>query len=223
MVWNMMTMMNEPFSMYAGWWKRWKTAVDAGYNSLSGMDDRFSPFITSKKRTTRSFFKNSKVVYSLFNDEFSKPFHAQFAESLLLQKALKEEPPDQHHRQRNWLRCTLETGSDHSDEVIQSSKTVHPALVEYVAEKKMKFFTLCRPRRLCRRLSEFLRQSLKKPVFFQQKKCFTSNLLTKWSLISYFSLLLLISVVFFSCDDSALNLGEIYSQPPIKSLYMRIR
>ena len=43
-----------------------------------------APLYIKKAYNEDPFFKNSKVVYSLFNDEFSKPFHAQFAESLLL-------------------------------------------------------------------------------------------------------------------------------------------
>ena len=103
-----------------------------------------APLYIKKAYNEDPFFKNSKVVYSLFNDEFSKPFHAQFAESLLLEGIEKNHLTSITGKEIDYVALS-KLAIDQSDGVIQSSQTVHPTLVEYVAEKKMKFLPYVDP------------------------------------------------------------------------------
>ena len=97
-----------------------------------------APLYIKKAYNDDPFFKNSKVVYSLFNDEFKKPFKADFADKLLIEGVQKKhltalKDKDVAHEALSKLAI------DFSDGVIQSSNTVNPELVNYIQEKKIKF------------------------------------------------------------------------------------
>ena len=79
-------------------------------------------------------FKNSKVVYSMYNDEFENPFRDNFAKKLKIEgvtqndiKYLKETP--------NYTNLS-KLAIDYSDGIIEGSLDVHSDLIEYAKRKE---------------------------------------------------------------------------------------
>jgi len=79
-------------------------------------------------------FKNSKVVYSIYNDEFKNPFRENFAKKVKIEgvtqndiKSLKEMP--------NYVNLS-KLAIDFSDGVIVGSPDIHPDLFTYAKEKE---------------------------------------------------------------------------------------
>ncbi|VBB48651.1 Glycogen synthase (UDP-glucose) [uncultured Paludibacter sp.] len=97
-----------------------------------------APLYIKKAYNDDPFFKHSKVVYSIFNDDFKKPFRPAFSEKLLLEGVQKK-----HIATLKDNEISFETLSklaiDFSDGVIQSSEKVNPELVKYIEEKNIKF------------------------------------------------------------------------------------
>ena len=97
-----------------------------------------APLYIKKAYNEDPFFKNSKVVYSLFNDEFKKPFRPRFADSLLLdgiQKSHLESITDKSIDYNALTKLAI----DFSDGVIQSTEKVNKELTKYITDKKTKF------------------------------------------------------------------------------------
>ena len=79
-------------------------------------------------------FKNSKIVYSVYNDDFKNPFREDFAKKLKIEgvtpsdlKAIKE---------KNDFESLSKLAIDFSDGVIQGSPSIHPAVKEYAQQKE---------------------------------------------------------------------------------------
>ncbi|HPT42537.1 MAG TPA: glycogen/starch synthase [Paludibacteraceae bacterium] len=103
-----------------------------------GWMSALAPLYIKKAYNEDPFFKHSKVVYSIFNDDFIKPFHAQFADNLLLEGIHKKDLASISGEEIDYVALT-KLAIDYSDGVIQSSKSINQNLTEYVAEKKIKF------------------------------------------------------------------------------------
>ena len=84
------------------------------------------------------FFKNSKVVYSVFDDEFKNPFRDLFAERLLLEGIETKHVLQVKDKVIDYVALS-KLAIDFSDGVIQSSPQVNQKIVDYVKEKDMKF------------------------------------------------------------------------------------
>lgn len=84
------------------------------------------------------FFKNSKVVYSVFDDEFKNPFRDLFAERLLLEGIETKHVFQVKDKVIDYVALS-KLAIDFSDGVIQSSQQVNQNIVDYVKEKDMKF------------------------------------------------------------------------------------
>jgi starch synthase len=104
----------------------------------NGWITALSPLYIKQAYNEDPFFKHSKVVYSLFNDDFKQPFRKHFGERLLL------EGIDTDHKVN--LKSDIvdfETLSklaiDYSDGVIQSSSTVNQNVLNYISENNVKF------------------------------------------------------------------------------------
>lgn len=97
-----------------------------------------APLYIKKAYNDDPFFKNSKVVYSIFNDDFQKPFHSDFAEKLMLEGIQKK-----HISGLKDNEITFETLSklaiDFSDGVIQSSQQINQQLIDHMKENNVKF------------------------------------------------------------------------------------
>lgn len=97
-----------------------------------------APLYIKKAYNDDPFFKNSKVVYSLFNDDFKKPFRPEFARNLLLEGITPEDLTSIQDKEITY-EALSKLAIDFSDGVIQSSETTNPQIVDYVKEKKVKF------------------------------------------------------------------------------------
>jgi len=97
-----------------------------------------APLYIKKAYNDDPFFKNSKVVYSIFNDDFKKPFRDLFAERLLLEGIEKKHVVQVKDKVIDFVALS-KLAVDYSDAVIQASPVVNQAILDYVASKKMKF------------------------------------------------------------------------------------
>ncbi len=97
-----------------------------------------APLYIKKAYHDDPFFKNSKVVYSLFNDEFKKPFRSLFAKRLLLEGIEKKHVVHVKDKVIDYVALN-KLAIDYSDGVIQASKEVNQQVVDYVVSKKSKF------------------------------------------------------------------------------------
>jgi starch synthase len=83
-------------------------------------------------------FKNAKVVYSIYDDEFEKPFRENFAKKIKIEgvtqndiKQIKEAP--------NYINLS-KLAIDFSDGIIAGSHDVHADLLDYAKEKDGLYF-----------------------------------------------------------------------------------
>ena len=97
-----------------------------------------APLYIKKAFNDDPFFKHSKVVYSLFNDEFKKPFRSLFAERLLLEGIEKRHVVQVKDKVIDFVALS-KLAIDYSDAVIQSSPEVNADVLDYIASKKVKF------------------------------------------------------------------------------------
>ncbi|MDR2087487.1 MAG: glycogen/starch synthase [Dysgonamonadaceae bacterium] len=79
-------------------------------------------------------FKHSKIVYSIYNDDFKAPFNDDFAKKLKIEgitqndlKVIKE---------KSDFESLSKLAIDFSDGVIQGSPSIHPGVKEYVQKKE---------------------------------------------------------------------------------------
>jgi len=97
-----------------------------------------APLYIKKAFNDDPFFKHSKVVYSVFNDEFKKPFRSLFAERLLLEGIEKKHVAQVKDKVIDFVALS-KLAIDYSDAVIQSSPEVNEDVLEYITSKKVKF------------------------------------------------------------------------------------
>ena len=97
-----------------------------------------APLYIKKAYNDDPFFKHSKVVYSLFADEFKKPFRSLFAERLLLEGIEKRHVVQVKDKVIDFVALS-KLAIDYSDAVIQSSPVVNEAVLKYIESKKVKF------------------------------------------------------------------------------------
>jgi len=97
-----------------------------------------APLYIKKAFNQDPFFKNSKVVYSLFNDDFKQPFRGLFADKLILEGI---EPKDVEQLRKNEIDYVAlsKLAIDYSDGVIQSVPETNPEILEYIRETNKKF------------------------------------------------------------------------------------
>lgn len=97
-----------------------------------------APLYIKKAFNQDPFFKNSKVVYSLFNDDFKQPFRGLFADKLILEGI---EPKDVEQLRKNEIDYVAlsKLAIDYSDGVIQSVPDTNPEILEYIRKTNKKF------------------------------------------------------------------------------------
>ncbi len=103
-----------------------------------GWMSSLAPLYIKKAYNEDPFFKKSKVVYSLFDDEFEKPFRPEFAENLIME-GVKEEHLASLKGDKIDYEAISKLAIDYSDGVIQSSKSAKQSLIDYTKEKNVKF------------------------------------------------------------------------------------
>jgi starch synthase len=88
-------------------------------------------------------YKNAKVVYSIYDDDFKRPFHNFFSQKLM-QDGIT--PPDLEAIQETVDFVALsKLAINHSDGIIQSSPAVNNEVVEYAKSLKDKSFLEYQP------------------------------------------------------------------------------
>jgi len=96
-----------------------------------------APLYIKKVYNDDPFFKNSKVVYSVFNDQFKKPFRNSFADKLLVE-GIKEKDVAGIKNTTIDYNALTKLAIDYSDAVIESSQGANVDLLEYAKSKKKK-------------------------------------------------------------------------------------
>ena len=97
-----------------------------------------APLYIKKAFNDDPFFKHSKVVYSVFNDEFKKPFRDLFPERLMLEGIEKKHVAQFKDKVIDFATLS-KFAIDYSDGVIQSSPEVNEDVLKYISSKKVKF------------------------------------------------------------------------------------
>lgn len=97
-----------------------------------------APLYIKKAYNEDPFFKKSKVVYSLFEDEFNRPFRPEFADNLVLEGIKPEDLSSIKGKEIDY-EALSKLAVDFSDGIIQSSKTVNKEILKYIDGKKKKF------------------------------------------------------------------------------------
>lgn len=82
-------------------------------------------------------FKNSQIVYSLYNDDFKVPFKEKFANKLKL-AGIEDKHLTDLKGDIDYVKLT-NFAIDYSDAVIQSEENVNQDILKHIAESKKKF------------------------------------------------------------------------------------
>ncbi len=87
------------------------------------------PLYIKKSYHDDPLFANSKVVYSVYNEEFKKPLNSKAAENVLIEGV---EPSDVEILKDPTYESMSKLGIQYADAVIQGSETINPELAEYI-------------------------------------------------------------------------------------------
>lgn len=103
-----------------------------------GWMSALAPLYIKKAYSDDPFFKNSKVVYSVFNDEFQMPFSTRFSQKLMIDGVEPADVKKLKGKEVSFADLT-KLAMDFSDGVIQASPEVNAEVLNYIQEKNMKF------------------------------------------------------------------------------------
>jgi len=94
-----------------------------------------APIYIKKHYADDPCFKNSKVVYSVYNDDFKTPFNEDFKEKMIISGISEEDV--QSIREKADFESVSKLAIDFSDGVIQGSESVNTAVMEYAKGKNI--------------------------------------------------------------------------------------
>lgn len=97
-----------------------------------------APIYIKKAYNQDPFFKNSKVIYSLFKDDFKQPFRSLFADKLLLEGIETSDVEQLKKGDIDYVELT-KLAIDYSDGVIQSVPDTNTDVLKYVNSSGIKF------------------------------------------------------------------------------------
>ncbi len=92
-----------------------------------------APLYIKKHYKTDPCFKNSKVVYSVYNDDFKVPFRESFAKKLKIEGVTNNDI--KIIKDNTDFESVSKLAIDFSDGVIQGSESINNHLIDYVNEK----------------------------------------------------------------------------------------
>jgi starch synthase len=104
----------------------------------SGWMTALAPLYIKKAYNQDPFFKHSKVVYSLCNDAFEKPFRNLFSDRLKLEGIEKKHVSQFKDKEIDYVALS-KFAIDYSDGVIQSTPEVNPEIINYIKDNKVNF------------------------------------------------------------------------------------
>ena len=91
-----------------------------------------APLYIKKAYKDEPSFRDAKVVFSLYDNDFKEPFHPDFASKLLLKGISKKDVADLKEPVDYTALCKLEV--DYSDGVIQQSEHVNEEVIAYARQ-----------------------------------------------------------------------------------------
>lgn len=91
-----------------------------------------APLYIKKAYKDKPSFRDAKVVFSLYDNDFKEPFHPDFASKLLLKGISKKDIADLKEPIDYTALCKLAV--DYSDGVIQQSEHVNEEVMEYARQ-----------------------------------------------------------------------------------------
>lgn len=91
-----------------------------------------APLYIKKAYKDEPSFRDAKVVFSLYDNDFKEPFHPDFASKLLLKGISKKDVPDLKEPVDYTALCKLAV--DYSDGVIQQSEHVNEEVIAYARQ-----------------------------------------------------------------------------------------
>ncbi|MFA6701440.1 MAG: glycogen/starch synthase [Dysgonamonadaceae bacterium] len=84
-------------------------------------------------------FKDSKVVYSVYDDAFNNPFHEEIAKKLLFEGIDETEIKSINERGTMDFENLTKMAIDYSDAVVQGSENINSNISKYITEKNIDF------------------------------------------------------------------------------------
>ena len=78
-------------------------------------------------------FKNSKIVYSVYDDEFKNPFGEDFAKKLKIEGVAQNDLKS--IKEKSDFESLSKLAIDFSDGIIQGSKSIHPGVKKYAQQQ----------------------------------------------------------------------------------------
>ena len=96
------------------------------------------PIYVKKAYNDAPFFKNSKVIWSLLDDEFQQPFRKDFAKKMKTGDLREKDISSIKNKELNYITLS-KFAIDQCDGIIQISKNVNPQLLEYVKDSSKPF------------------------------------------------------------------------------------
>jgi starch synthase len=88
------------------------------------------PLYVKKAYHDDPLFEKSKVVYSVYNENFKKPLSSAVTENVLIDGI---DPADVELLKNPTYESMMKLGVQHADAVIQGSETINPEVAEYIA------------------------------------------------------------------------------------------
>lgn len=91
-----------------------------------------APLYIKKAYKDEPSFRSSKVVFSLYEEDFKQPFHADYAAKLMLKGVAKKDVAFLKDPIDYFMACKL--AIDFSDGVVQQSEHIDPRVLEYARQ-----------------------------------------------------------------------------------------
>ena len=101
-----------------------------------GWMSALAPLYIKKVYNDDPFFKDAKVVFSLQDKDFKKPFSKNFAQKIMMD-GISEEDVKSIKTPKVDFVSLMKLATDHSDAIIKGNKDINTKLCNYVAAKDM--------------------------------------------------------------------------------------
>lgn len=109
---------------------RWEPEIVHCHGWLSSL----APIYIKKSYTDDPCFRNSKVVISLYENDFTRPFDARFAEKILFRNIEPSDIPFASGETIDY-KTLCKFAIDYADGVAMGSENIDPELIKYAQEK----------------------------------------------------------------------------------------
>jgi starch synthase len=93
-----------------------------------------APLYIKKHYKSDPYFKNAKIVYSIYNDDFKQPLRENFARKVKLEGVTHNDLKSIEKKAD--FESLSKLAIDFSDGVIQGSEMIHPNVKNYEKKKK---------------------------------------------------------------------------------------